>query len=376
MKKTIYLLLLSFLAVSCYEEIVLPVGDDTPRGVMNAQLNTMETSHTVYLSATQKSHVRALSGADVRVSVNGTPVATAEEIPARYEGAKEACYAFDAAFKPGDEIRIEARKDAFSMSATVTVPQPVTISSVDTSTVRMTYMGETDTYLQAKTVFQDLPGSSFYRVLGWFEEDFRYLDEDGNPVPDYYGDNRGELGVETGFDPIISEGAGKTGATDIAAMLAEENNSYPCFADIPFAGQEATIRPLFHPYNFQFGEYRYGGCVPDVLQDDDDRWSKLHAYSLEIHRRISVQVRTLDFSQYHYLKALMNLDTFGTDLLFLVEPTTLPSNVEGGLGFVGLETVSEYLIYEGSHLYPPTDDTYYGGGGFNYGGYYDDYDEE
>lgn len=81
MKKTIYLLLLSFLAVSCYEEVILPVGGDEPRAVMNAQLNTKSTFHTVYMSVAQKSHVRALSGADVRVFVNGTLAATAEEMP-------------------------------------------------------------------------------------------------------------------------------------------------------------------------------------------------------------------------------------------------------------------------------------------------------
>ena len=371
MKKTIYLLLLSFLAVSCYEEVILPVGGDEPRAVMNAQFNTKSTIHTVYMSVAQKSHVRALSGADVRVFVNGTLAATAEEMPPRYEGVDETEYAFNATFRPGDEVRIEAKKDAFSLAATVTAPQPITISSVDTSTVRMTYMGNTGTYLQAKTVFQDLPGTSFYRVLGWFMEDFRYLDEDGNPVPDYSGTSEGDLGAETGFDPIISEGAGKTGGTDIVALITEENNSYHCFADIPFAGQEATIRPLFNPYYFQFGKYR-GGYVPEVLADDDDRWSKLEDYSLELHRRILLQVRTLDFSQYHYLKALVNLDTFGTDLSFFVEPTTLPSNVEGGLGFVGLETVSEYQIFEGSHLYPPSDESYYYGGGGFYGGYYEE----
>ena len=127
MKKTIYLLLLSFLAVSCYEEIILPVGDDQPIGVMNAQLNTMGTSHHIFLSVTRKSNVEKLPGADVRVFVNGTQVATAEENPSTYQKQRETIYSFNATFKPGDEVRVEARKDAFSLSASVTVPQPVTI---------------------------------------------------------------------------------------------------------------------------------------------------------------------------------------------------------------------------------------------------------
>ena len=41
MKKILPVLsLLSVLVVSCYEEIIIPVGDEDPVVVMNAQLNT------------------------------------------------------------------------------------------------------------------------------------------------------------------------------------------------------------------------------------------------------------------------------------------------------------------------------------------------
>ena len=366
MKKTIYLLLLSFLAVSCYEEIVLPVGDDEPRGVMNAQLNTLDTSHIVYLSVTRKSHVNALSGADVRVFVNGALTATAEEIPARYEGADEAGYAFEAAFRPGDEVRIEARKDAFSLSASVTAPQPVTISAIDTSTVRMTYMGETDTYLQVKTNFQDTPGSTFYRVTGRILDEYQYLDEDSNPIPDCSGTAESVLTIETGFDPVISEGAGKTGGSDLVALLVDEY-SYHCFSDIAFSGEECTIRPLVYP-SFKIGDGFGLFYIPDSMQDAD--YSELYRLSRRIHRRVFLQLRTLDFSQYHYLKALENLEAFGTDLTFLVEPTTLPTNVEGGLGFVGMETVTEILFSEEDRILLPGGYVYYGDGGFY--GYYEE----
>ena len=92
---------------------------------------------------------------------------------------------------------------------------------------------------------------------------------------------------------------------------------------------------------------------------DENYWEVLSALPREVHRRATVQLRTLDLTQYHYLKALENLDTFGTEMNFLVEPTTLPSNVEGGLGFVGIETVAEYLFYEETRTYPALDTIYY-----------------
>ena len=359
MKKTIFGLILSLLAVSCYEEVVIPVGDDEPVGVMNAQLNTLDFIHTVYLSVSQKSRVYALSGADVQVFLNGTLAVTAEECPPDYEGQWEAAYTFhfNRSIKPGDEVRIEARKGTMALSATVTVPAAVTIASIDTSSVRLTYLGETDTYLQAKMTFQDLPGSSFYRVSGWLVDDYTYLDEEGNPVPRYAGRSECSLWIETGFDPIISEGAGKTSGADLAALLSE-GNTYSCFSDAPFIDQECTIRPLFHHYSFQFEDPFYGVYVPDWMEDDID-WETLSSMSRKVHRRAIVQLRSLDLSQYHYLKALENLDTFGTEMSFLVEPTTLPSNVEGGLGFVGFETVTEKTFYDCTRVLAPVDPLYY-----------------
>ena len=378
MKKSIYLFLLSFLAVSCYEEVVIPVGDDEPVGVMNAQLNTLDKVHVIELSVSQKNDVQALPGADVRVFVNGTLATVANEIIplnedvtyydgySSHRGPRVTEYTFEWDFRPGDVVRIEARKGEMVLSSTVTAPAAVPISSVDTSTVKMTYMGETSTYLQMKTVFNDDPSVSFYRVYGRKVEDLTCLDESGEPAPGLTSVNESTLWLETGFDPIISEGAGKTGGTDLGGLLKSEN-SYHCFADIPFSGEECTIRPLtdFYPLSEYYYSYNYSPTESGV------EWEELKSMSQKVRRRAAIQLRSLDFAQYHYIKALENLETFGTEMNFLVEPTTLPSNVEGGLGFVGLETVTEYVFYDETRVYSGDDIIYYGGGGF-YGGYYEE----
>ena len=376
MKKSIFLFLLSFLAVSCYEEIVIPVGDDEPVGVMNAQLNTLDKVHVIELSVSQKNDVQALTGADVRVFVNGTLATVADEIIplnpdvtyydgySSHRGPRVTEYTFVMDFRPGDVVRIEAQKGEMVLSSTVTVPAAVPISSVDTSTVKMTYMGETSSYLQLKTVFNDDPSVSFYRVCGRERDDYTFLAEPGET--DLMGVYESILWLETGFDPIISEGAGKTGGADLGALLKSEN-SYHCFADTPFSGEECTIRPLtrFYPLSEDFYSYYYSPSEFGV------EWEKIKSMPRKVRRRATIQLRSLDFAHYHYIKALENLETFGTDMNFLVEPTTLPTNVEGGLGFVGLETVTEYVFYDETREYPPIgDDVYYGGGGF-YGGYGD-----
>ena len=80
---------------------------------------------------------------------------------------------------------------------------------------------------------------------------------------------------------------------------------------------------------------------------------------VRVRRECFFRLRSLDFAQYHYLKALNNLETFGTEMSFLVEPTTLPSNVEGGLGFVGIETVTEFCYARFEREYEPLDEIYY-----------------
>ena len=363
MKKLLPLLSLSFLVVSCYEEIIMPVGDEEPVAVMNAQMNTRESTHRIELSVSQKNRVWALPGADVRVTINGKTTLVATEVPDAYASDPsyepwEQVYSFDADLKPGDEGRIEARKDAFAVSAAVTAPPAVNLSIVDTTTVRMSYMGETDDYFQVKLSFRDLPGDSWYRVAACMETEYAYLDGDGNPSPDYSGDYTWWFSPETGFDPVISEGGGKTGGMDIGALLSEEN-TYNCFSDSPFRDQECIIRPLFHP-SIVYGYYdQY--IFPDGLDYDEYEavYEVISKMPYHAHRTARLQVRTIDFAQYHYLKALQNMDTFGTEITFLVEPTTLPSNVEGGLGFVGLETVSEVIYYEKDVVLPPSGERLY-----------------
>ena len=357
MKKILPVLLLSMLMVSCYREIIIPVGDDEPIAIMNAQLNTGETTHEIRLSVTQNHRAQPLNGADVRVTVNGKTTFTATEVPDDPEVQTylwDRPYAFEANLEPGDEVLVEARKDAFYLTATVTAPPAIDISLIDTSTVRMSFMGDTEEFLQVKVSFRDLPGDSWYRVDACMETDFAYLDGDGNPSPEYSGTVISWITPETGYDPIVSEGGGKTGGMDMAAWLGNDW-SYHCFSDNLFRDKECTIRPLFYPYSFR-GDI-YGYVYPSWF--GRDAWDIIGSMPMQRHQKALLQVRTIDFSQYHYLKALQNLDTYGTEMTFLVEPTTLPSNVEGGLGFVGLETVSDVLFFEMEDVLPALNDQLY-----------------
>ena len=57
MKKIIPILMLSFLAAGCYEEILIPTEDKDPVLVMNAQMDNLEEVHRVNLSVSRLSKV-------------------------------------------------------------------------------------------------------------------------------------------------------------------------------------------------------------------------------------------------------------------------------------------------------------------------------
>ena len=357
MRKIIPMLMLALLGTGCYKEIRIPTEDKDPVLVMNAQMDNLEERHTVSLSRSLLSKVEPFSGARVKVYVNGTLVAEAVETP-EDSGWNQTAYEFKATFKPGDEVRIEATKDAFNASSTVIVPPADAIASVDTSSVRMTYLDDTSDYLQLKARFKDLPGDSWYGVDNRVSDLWEYLDEEGNVIPGYIVHSNSMGNIETGFDPVISEGSGKTSGSDFAALLSVEN-TYNCFSDSPIAGEEYTLRVMTYPWNVYLDDYRFGLLVPAVLEDGPDPWSILAKLPTRIHRECYFRLRSLDFTQYHYLKALNNLETFGTEMSFLVEPTIIPCNVEGGLGFVSIETVTEFCYARFEREYEPMDTIYY-----------------
>ena len=356
MKKILPILMLSFLAAGCYEEILIPTEDKNPVLVMNAQMNTLEKEHTVHLSLSRLSKVEPVPGAEVKVYVNGVAT-TALEVQEEYPWNRTP-YSFEAEFHPGDEVRVEARKDAFFVTSTLIVPPPAAIESLDTSSVRITYMGDTSDYLQLKVRFKDLPDRSWYGVDHYMYDTCEYLDENGEVIPEYVcKDVQMRGGMETDFDPVISEGAGKTAGGEITALVSA-SNYFHCFSDDPIQDEECTLRVLIYPGYVYLPKYRYATYVPDVMQDEVD-WTLLQSMPTRIHRSCRFWLRSLDFTQYHYLKALNNLENFGNEVSFLVEPTTLPSNVEGGLGFVGIETITELEYATFDKAYDPVDMVYY-----------------
>ena len=61
-------------------------------------------------------------------------------------------------------------------------------------------------------------------------------------------------------------------------------------------------------------------------------------------KRINSLLQSIDRNGYNYLRALNNMEAYGYSVSPIIEPTMLPSNVEGGLGLVSVGCDSKIVL--------------------------------
>ena len=326
MKKSfLILVVLALLASACTNPLAIDFDQKPEILVMNSMLSTEEYYHYVRLSISRLDETFALIDAQVDCYVNGELVAHAEGMPEYYRESEIGSYMFQADFHPGDEIRLEARKDALHASATVTVPQPAAIIAVDTVSIAQSpyYPREEDPVaLSCKLHLQDIPGqSNWFRLVALFEETF-YMDG---------WTKKKQKRINFGFDqdPILADGHPSQQSRNSFSEVFDAfstPNTFLSFRDTAFA--DGIGEPEIHiPYT--------------AFTAFDD----LIFYGMNV-QKAEKSVRFVLFSisreEYDYLEqvAKSRIRALGA----LSEPTHIPSNVEGGLGFVSVSSASTHVI--------------------------------
>ncbi len=340
--------LLLLVAAGCEETIDIEIEDQEPLLVLNAQLSSDRTQHTVFLSLSTVSNVTAVKGADVKVSINGAaPVKAVEQAEKTDEWNYRSYtgYLFEAELHPGDKVQLTASKDSRSASCEVTLPPRINLMSADTSRVQVrTYENYTEESFQLKVDFQDPEEENYYRFSCVLESDVITTMKGGET---FLHPQHRTLRLDTSNDPVISEGL-STGS-DNALSFFKVDNSYAVFSDELFRGSRRTFRFSISPYALE------DLIFPAVSADDPDwDWDQVSLIR-STHRRLGVMLYSLDYVTYRYLKSLNNMETFGYEQQILIEPTTLPSNVEGGTGFVGAYTASEIIWFDLPDILTPID---------------------
>lgn len=362
----IYITIVSFLT-ACENEIPYNPGQQDPQIIMNALLETGQAENDVYLHLGEGYSIEHLNEATLSLYINGkiaeTPKAVSpEEIYGHLEGELDKDvyesllksirfkkYRLTSTLHPGDNIRLEATAEngKYHASAEVTVPQPIESLHVDTCLAYLReYSGKT-LYRQYKITLQDRPNEkNYYRLDIWNDRSYyckwkEYLEDENDSlikVEDEDGSwHWASIPRDTTIlaprqneiinreDVILTDGHPSNYDDEENELFPTINNKYNIFNDNTFRNSYATLKvytPLYQDY------YPIEG----------------HYYD-HISRKQTITVRLLSITEaeYRYLKALNCLDDGDYDDA-LMEPISLPCNVIGGLGFVGVCSESRVII--------------------------------
>lgn len=349
---------------ACENEIPYNPGQQQPLLIMNALLNAGQTENRVHLHLSEGNCIGRINEATLSIYVNGKQIESPQAIsPEEYyghlkgqldKGSYEALlksmrfkiFRFTTALQPGDNIRLEATAEGgqYHASSQVTVPRPLQSLQVDTCTAFIRQWGSMRAHRQYRITLQDLPNEkNYYRLEIVNNKDFHCItraeskDENGNYIKDENGNyiytTTKDTVVNYTFtelinreDVILTDGHVTNSDDDENDMFPYIENKYNIFTDNLFTNSSATLKVYTPLY--------------------DDNYSILNSLSYTrcyLKHTITVRLLSLPEAYYRYLKALNCMDDDDYDEV-LMEPISLPNNVEGGLGFVGVSSEIQYTI--------------------------------
>lgn len=370
MKTRIKLYLIIYIAftglfMACENEIPYNPGEQNPQLIMNALLNAGQTENLVYLHLSEGNSIGRINEATLSLYVNDKQVESPQAIsPEEYygnmqnqidKGQYEALlknmrfkiFRLTARFQPGDNIRLEATAEGgkYHVSSQVTVPRPLQSLQVDTCTALIRQWGSMRAHRQYRITLEDLPNEkNYYRLEIVNNKDFRCViympseDENGDYIKDENGNFIYTITKDTVVnyrytelinreDVILTDGHVTSSDDDENAMFPTNiENKYSIFTDNRFTNSSATLK-VYTP----------------LYDDNYDILRSLNYTRCYLKQTITVRLLSLPETYYRYLKALNCMDDEDYDEA-LMEPISLPSNVEGGLGFVGISSEIQYTI--------------------------------
>ena len=363
MKRYSIITILAFavLSVSCENTIRYEYALNDGKITIMAQLCASDIQHSVFLSMSYPDRIDSLSGATVNCYVNGV-LHRATQVHPGYEeyidwDTQETViapiknrytrYDFQAEFKPGDKVRIEALKGGAEAWAEEVVPQPGRLVSVDTATVVKSFVFQnldgSETYEQEYVEFtirlDDVRGSDSFFTMDGMMTTVTQLTSAGEGENRVVVEGPYRLDYETFHDLILEDGY-SSGLGELFEDLMPVNSTH-CFSDKSFQDGEAVVRLYIPSYYFKSYPYYY----------DADR--------IEVNKFFRLSFKSIDRGFYNYLRALNNMLCYGFDVSPIIEPTMLPSNVNDGMGMVSIASESDYELVLDKQVFYREDFIYY-----------------
>lgn len=332
--KRLYIAFFALAAAACTNTEYIDVDNLDPVLVMNAQMKTSEDTHYIYLSTSSRSRIRGVEGASVTVQINGGAPIQATQAPnetdyTTYSESNACPYLFDATLSPGNRVEVKAVSGELSVSSEATVPSTPEIVSVEhisdvpfTSQYSNVY-GDADRWDQIKVTVRDIKGEdSYYRLGMSVEETYSSAQGDSVSVNTFWFENTGE--------PLLSSASGGS----LIDQLTADSNSYNIFSDSSFEDGEYTLKLFCSHDNWnRFTEYQ---GYYDYMSGGMVGLPEGTTYKATL----LVTLYSISHDQYLYIRAI-GLNQY--DMLFS-EPVSTPSNVEGGFGFVTVDTATTFRL--------------------------------
>lgn len=332
---------------ACTKEVTFHRNDIEPQLMLNAQMVAGDTLHTVYMAISRNDRIGKIASGTVKCYVNGILVADGKldnrddtlfvkedwHYDGRYIGdrydaknsarvTKQARFTFNADFKPGDVVRIEAEADggAYTAYSEVTVPKALTINSIDTL-FRKNSFGIAQYKIRVKG--KDVVGEeNYYRIVtGRSIHDRKTRNASKYSEEKTWDETLGYryVELEKGNDPILNDGATTSEQLDVEGASV---NTFRVFSDRQFV--DGT-------FNIGFTVDR--SYILPRLDNHGINWYD----RMERESTLVVTVYGISEELYHYLKALSIYNYMDGDMSIL-EPVSFPDNVNGGIGLVSIGT--------------------------------------
>lgn len=336
MKKYFIIIFLLTLSVSCIKDLTFEDLSRRDRIAMTGILSTLDTVHHVIIGMSTQKLLKTLpEKAHIECYVNGVFVAKEDSIiPARFFYKEEILhnYYFKAKFSPGDRIIIKAICRDMTAEAEMVAAMPAEIS-IDTVSVpfKLNYNGKNVVWRNYDITMniKDIPGNeTFFRACDILmqaclkkEDKIVYVKPEKILV---------ELDAK---DPIF-----RLNSVDFPPQLQGSTGLSLSFKNVAF---------IFDDKSFTNGSYklRYSSNALKLFGINVAR-----KYDQKVYTTGFCRIATLPKDTYDYLYTF-NLEFSSAGYPF-AEPIVMKQNVKGGVGFVGIATVTEQKIDFAPMAYP------------------------
>ena len=304
------------LATGCERYIDLETEGPESLLVLNGNLCSGDTLHTVYLSLSQVRNIEPVTSAVLKCYVNGQMVSMTDEVT---EYGISGMMHFKADFKPGDEVKITVESGECRVETVSTVPSLPEISVVDTCSVTLKDGSEN---LKVHLKIRDVKSEdNYYRLIAYVDSDF-WAEDVAPEVTEYTEGQHLESCSDDKYIDNTQEGLlyRKVGTDEDQSIYSYWSNYYNIFTDSQFADGEYTLSLLMSEWNLR--NYY------------SEEWVE-NCFTLTQTRKLRFRVLSMSKQTYYYMNDY-DFDHSDESLWSFISGIPYPSNVTGGTGMVSV----------------------------------------